>query len=223
MKLKSFGCSFIYGSDLSDQFKTLDPVNDHSRLTWPALIAADLGIAYECHAWPGVGNFKILCNVISEASLSDPSVFVINWTWMDRFDFVDDQEQWQTVLPGQKSQKSDLYYRHFHSHIKDMLTSVMNINTAIAFLEERRIPFVMTYMDYDILQAVDPDWHDPRYLSVLQKKIRPFLIDFESKNFLDWSRDKGFDISDSWHPLEEAHDAAAELMLPAIDAILHRA
>ena len=222
MKIKSFGCSLVYGSDLSDQHM-LTEADNHSLLTWPSLMAKFLGLEYECHAWPGIGNFKILCDVITQASMVDPAVFVINWTWIDRFDYIDDNERWQTVLPGQDCQKAQAYYRYFHSHLKDVLSAVYNINTAALMLRDRNIPFVMTYMDYNILQPIDPNWHDPRYLASIQKNIQHLLLDFEGKNFLDWSRSKGLRISDLWHPLEEAHAAAAELMLPAIDAILRKA
>lgn len=228
MKLKSFGCSFIYGSDLADQInydpaQTLYEDPTHSLKTWPALMAEKLGLEYECYALCGIGNFKILCDIVCQASLDDPAVFVINWTWMDRFDFVDDTEQWQTVRPGQSCDRSKNYYKHFHSHIKDMMSSIYNINSAVTILQDLKIPFVMTYMDYNILSNLDPNYHDPKYVSVVQKRIRPFLLDFENKNFLDWSRHKGYRVSDLWHPLEEAHEAAAELMLPVIDATLHKA
>jgi hypothetical protein len=223
MKLKSFGCSFIYGSDLSDQIDHDLPPYACSNLTWPALVSKSYGFNYECYAEPGVGNFKILSSVISQASLDDPAVFVINWTWIDRFDFVDDREQWTTVRPSNDSALSDMYYRNFHSQIKDMMTSVYAINTAIDFLQEKKIPFVMSYMDYSMMENINPNWHDPRYVSVMQNKIRKFLIDFQGKNFLDWSRDKGFDISENWHPLDRAHSAAADYIRPIIDAILRKA
>lgn len=177
---------------------------------------------YECHAEPGTGNFKILSSIVSQASLDDPALFLINWTWIDRFDFVDGQEQWITILPGDRNKTSDLYYKHFHSQIKDMMTSIYAINTAIDFLRERNIPFLMTYMDYSMLHHVDANWHDPKYISVMQDKVRRVVIDFQGKNFLDWSREKKFDISDAWHPLEEAHKAAADYMQPFIDTILRK-
>ena len=222
MKLKSFGCSFVYGSDLTDQFQTDLPPYAHSDLTWPALIAKKNKLTYECYAEPGIGNFKILCNIISQASLNDPSLFVINWTWIDRFDFVDNCERWSTIRPSVDTELCDLYYRNFHSQIKDMLNSVYYINTAIDFLTERNVPFLMSYMDYVMLQEVDPNWHDPRYLSVIQQKIKKHMIDFQGKNFLDWSRDHGFPVSDGWHPLDSAHSAAADYMAPFVEKILDR-
>jgi hypothetical protein len=74
----------------------------------------------------------------------------------------------------------------------------------------------MTYMDHNLLTPVDPNWHDPKYISIMQDKIKLSLTDFQGKNFLDWSRDRGFEISDNWHPGEAAHRAAAEYMLPKI-------
>jgi len=221
MKLKSFGCSFVYGSDLSDQVNNDVIPFAFSNLTWPALIAKDKKLIYECNACPGIGNFKILCDIISQASLDDPAVFIINWTWIDRFDFVNDSEQWITLRPSVDDDISRTYFKHLHSQIKDIITSVYAVNTAIDFLQQKKIPFVMTYMDYLLLEHIDPNWHDPKYVSVIQNKVKNFLGDFDGKNFIDWSRDNGFAISGNWHPLEQAHQAAAEYMMPKIDAILH--
>lgn len=217
MKLKSFGCSFIYGSDLPDVLETL---LKHSNFTWPALLAKECNLHHECYATPGIGNFKILCDIISQASLDDPAVFLINWTWIDRFDFVNDLERWETMRPTVESDKAQTYYRCFHSHIKDMIESVYRVNTAIDFLNERKIPFVMTYMDYNLLTPVNPNWHDPKYLSVMQNKIKKWLTDFQGKNFLDWSKEQGFGVSNNWHPDQAAHQAAADYMAPEIQTII---
>lgn len=186
-------------------------------------MAEKMQVEYECWACPGQGNFKILSDIISQASLDDPAVFVINWTWINRFDYVDANEMWHTIRPGDETPAAKQYFRLFNSQIKDMMTSVYSTNTAVDFLNHREIPFVMSYMDYAMLDPVDPGWHDPKYLSVMQTRIRDHLVDFDGQNFLDWSRAQGFEISDTWHPLERAHRAAADHMLPVIDAILHRA
>jgi len=220
MKLKSFGCSFVYGSDLSDHNLSMSEPSD---ITWPGLIAKNLGLEYECYAYPGIGNLKILCNIISQASFDESAIFLINWTWIDRFDFVNDAEQWTTLRPSEDDDLSKTYYKHLHSQIKDMITSIYAVNTAIDFLSQQNIPFVMTYMDHLLLEHIDPNWHDPKYVSVIQKKIKNFLVDFDGKNFLNWSRDNEFAVSENWHPLEQAHQAAAEYMMPRIDAILRKA
>jgi len=223
MKIKSFGCSFLAGSDLQDNYIIHGIEFVPSNSTWPALLAKYHGFDYECFAYPGIGNLKILCDIISQASLDESAVFVINWTWIDRFDFVNDAEQWTTLRPLVDDHVTKIYYKHLHSQIKDMITSIYAVNTAIDFLSQQNIPFVMTYMDHLLLEHIDPNWHDPKYVSVIQKKIKNFLVDFDGKNFLDWSRDQGFLISENWHPLDQAHQAAAEYMMPRIDAILRRA
>jgi hypothetical protein len=214
MKIKSFGCSFIYGSDLSDF--TNSPTIDFSSSTWPALIADRLGADYECYALPGQGNFKILCDIIAESSLSDPAVIIVNWTWLDRFDYIDQQEHWHTLRPAEDTEIERFYYRTLHSQYQDMLKSAYYVNSAIDILNEKRYPFVMTYIDQNLLTPVDPNWHDPRPLEVIQRKISDCLTNFEGMNFLDWSKEQGFPISDTLHPLEEAHAAAADYMFDQV-------
>jgi hypothetical protein len=85
MKIKSFGCSFIFGTDLADETRG-EPYAQSSQLTWPALLAQDLGLEYECHARPGSGNLRILEKILS-ISIQTPATFVIGWTWIDRFDY----------------------------------------------------------------------------------------------------------------------------------------
>jgi hypothetical protein len=222
MKLKSFGCSFIFGTDLYDDGR--DGLRaTASQHTWPALLAQHLGYEYQCHARPGAGNLQIWENINNEIATGERCLYVIGWTWIDRFDYVDADEKWQTIRPGDDTPTARQYFRLFNSQIKDMMTSIYAVHTAIVFLQQRNIPFLMSYMDYSMMEAVDPGWHDPKYVSLIQTEIRDYLLDFDGKNFLDWSRDNKFPISDQWHPLEQAHAAAAEYMAPAIDAILRRA
>lgn len=51
-------------------------------------------------------------------------------------------------------------------------------------------------------------------IKMLQDLTRPHLENFDGYDFLTWSRLKGFAISDLLHPLQQAHDAAAEYWLP---------
>ncbi len=209
MKLTSHGCSFTYGSDLSS-----------SSMAWPALVAQHLGYDYACTAWPGIGNLRIMESVLLHADQSD--MCVINWTWIDRFDCVDIQdESWYTIRPALDHVHAEHYYRNYHSQYRDMLTNLSYISTAISFLEDNKIPFLMTNIDNLLYETVQPRWHPPAAVTYLQQKIGPYLRDFEGKNFLDWSRSHNFAVSKSWHPLEQAHCAAAALMLPVIKDLLH--
>lgn len=211
MKLTSHGCSFVYGCELSSP-----------SLSWPALVAQHFGYDYVCHAVPGSGNLQIMESVLRHAS--DTDLCVINWTWIDRFDFVDPaDESWQSIRPSLDHAHAAFYYRHLHSQYRDMLTNLVYICTALDFLCSRKIPYIMTYMDNLLLTTVRPNWHQPQAVTYLQQRVRSHLQDFDGMNFLDWSRRQAFAVSPSWHPLEQAHAAAAKFMQPTIDAILHRA
>lgn len=210
MTLTSHGCSFIYGSELSSP-----------SLSYSALIALKLGFEHQCCAIPGAGNLQIMESVLLHAGKSD--FCIINWTWIDRYDFVPaEHESWFTLRPGLDHQHAPYYFRHLHGQYRDVLTNLVYISTAIKFLQHTQTPFVMTYMDNLLFESIHPQWHEPQAVTYLQQQVEPHMHDFDGKNFLDWSRDRSYEISDLWHPLDEAHSAAANYLLPIIDTILCR-
>ena len=203
MIIASCGDSFFYGSDLRDPDQT-----------WPSLIAAGMGTTHQCFAEAGVGNSQILQQIIrAYHKLGDTAVYLINWTWIDRFDYVStDDESWHTVRPSlDDSRRDGFYYRNFHSELSDKFHNLVYISQAQEILKHCR--YIMTYMD-DLL--LDRRWHVPDYVEFLQDRVAPGLSNFGTQNFLDWSRDQGFPISDRWHPLEEAHAHAAAYWLPKV-------
>ena len=231
MKLKSFGCSFIYGSDLADDGRGFLVANP-SQLTWPSLLARNLNYTYECFARPGAGNLRTLEKILNQAYSEDPAVFVIGWTWIDRFDyttiptepiirseFIGD-EVWKTVMPIDADSRASNYYRDLHSQYRDKLTNLVYIKTAIDALNQKSIPFVMTFMDELMFET---QWQCTNAVKDLQNYIRPYMTTFEGSTFLDWSAKKGFPISDTLHPLEPAHQAGFELLKSNLDTILHKA
>jgi hypothetical protein len=213
--LKSFGCSFIYGSDLSDctDFR-------HSQLTWPALLATELGLEYQCVARPGQGNLKIYCDIMANSEPNEDSIFLINWTWIDRYDYIDHQEQWQTLRPADENQLQKFYYQNLHSQMQDMIQDSTYILAAADHLNNLKIPYVMTYMDNLLFETVDPNWHNPKYVKLLQVKLSKILTNFNDVNFLDWSRFNNYAISERWHPLEDAHYAAAKYYYSVIKKLI---
>lgn len=202
----SCGDSFFYGSDLQNP-----------NLTWPSLVAQTLEHDYHCLAQAGVGNLRILQQIIQAQSLYGSSaIYLINWTWIDRFDYVaSGDNQWHTIRPALDDGKyDDLYYRHFHGELSDKFRNLVCIAQACDLLQGHR--FVMTYMDRLL---VDQRWHAPDYVKILQNKISGNLRDFDGKSFLEWSRDLGFPESDRWHPLEQAHRAAADHWTPKVSVL----
>jgi hypothetical protein len=193
----SCGDSFFYGSDLQDTLNT-----------WPSLIAKRLGHEYHCQARPGVGNLQILKQILeAQQQFGNSAVYLINWTWIDRFDYINTQdEQWHTVRPSLDDATRDpAYYRLFHSEQADKFTNLVYISQAIQALQGHR--YLMTYMDPLMF---DQQWHAPDYIKTLQDKVRTHLNSFDGQTFLEWSRSNGYPESKHWHPLETAHQAAAD-------------
>lgn len=207
--VKSFGDSFIYGSDLSD---TSDQLLKPSRLTWPALISKKLKLKYECYAHPGVGNNYIAQQVVEHA---DPdSLCIINWTWIDRWEFFDIvKNKWLTVRPTgtEDHPLAEIYYKYLQSELQDKWQSLNYIYSTHEYLRRHNIPFVSHIMDELLL---DVTHHCPQYIAKLQNDIRDDILRFPYfTTFLTWSQMNDFEISDNLHPLEQAHKAAAELWL----------
>jgi hypothetical protein len=220
MKLKSFGCSFVFGSDLSDlpdSSLAINPCGKFSRLTWPALLADKLNLNYDCHARPGSGNLQIADRVLNQCADNDCTLYIIDWTWTDRFDYVQSKDFWQpwgTLRPTSEGSVAQSYYQNLHSEYQNKLTSLIYIKTVIDMLLQKKISFIMTYEDTLLF---DKNWHTSPAVEHLQSYILPHMTTFESMTFLNWSRHHGFQESDKWHPLEQAHEAAAEYMLKIFD------
>jgi hypothetical protein len=219
MKLKSFGCSFIFGSELADDGRDL-PIPTASNFTWPAHLAQHLGYEYDCRARPGSGNLQIAERVLTHAVDNDSTLFVIGWTWIDRFDFTNSQinnhpiaaqwENWRTIMPIDTTPLAKTYYQGLHTEYRDKLTTLMSIRLVIDTLKQKNIPFLMTYMD-DLI--FDQRWHTTPAVLDLQEYIKPYMTTFDNLNFLDWSRKNGYAISEAWHPLEDAHKAVADYLI----------
>lgn len=215
MKIKSFGCSFIYGSGLQVNAKENNYIGPSlSYDTWPSLIADHYQVEFENYAYPGIGNLRILEHVLAQAEILDPAFFVIGWTWLDRIDYLSPlTESWNTLRPDGDTKQHTMYYKHFYHQYHTMLTNACYISTAINVLNSKNIPFCMTLMDNTLFDPIDPQWQDPHALRLLQRLIAPYITKFDNMDFLSWSRKNNYPIGESWHPLEEAHRAAADYIL----------
>lgn len=221
MITRSYGCSFIFGTDLADEGRngTYTP----SNFTWPALTAAKLQQPYVCRAKGGAGNLQILDCILRDAASNEQSLFLIGWSYSARFDYGDldtssTAKDYTTICPITDSPEANAYYKNFHSEFRDKFTTLINIKVAIDILKEKKCPFVMTCMDSSLI--FDQNWHVPSSIIELQNQVRPYITDFDGKNFLHWSQDNNFDISKTLHPLEHAHQAASEYLWPHVQSAL---
>lgn len=207
MLVKSFGCSFVYGTDLSDDGRG-QLFAKPSKLTWPSLIANQRQWDYQCFARPGAGNLQILERLLSALATSQDCFWIVGWTWIDRFDYtLGPRDQWHTLMPIDTDTVTLNYYKNLHSQFRDKLVTLTYIKLAIDALKQKQQPFLMTYMDDLIFET---KWHCTPAIADLQQCVKPFLYNWQGKNFVDWSRDRGFEISATLHPLEAAHASAAE-------------
>lgn len=223
MKLKSFGCSFIFGSELADDGRGLITPTA-SKHTWPAHLARYLGYEYECYARPGAGNLQIAERILSHTVNTEPAMFVIGWTWIDRFDYTNAEinnrplaqqwNNWRTLMPIDQDRLAKMYYRGLHTEYRDKLTTLMSMRLVIDTLKQKSIPFLITYMD-DL--TFDQQWNHTPAVIDLQNYVRPYMTQFEGKNFLEWSQAHGYPEGAASHPLEQAHSAAGDYMIKVFD------
>ena len=208
VQLKSFGCSFVWGSELPDEIPGQTP----SQLTWPALVAQELRREYQCYAWGGTGNFAIAQRVLSQIERAESALFVINWTWIDRYDYIDpaNNKIWRTIRPANNDDCSDYYYRNLHSQLQDKLLSLSQINFCLDQLEQREIPYISTYMD-DLL--FETQWHTTAGAYLMQRNIQSRMTEFQQQNFIDWARNNNHSLTQAGHLLESGHAAVAQDIL----------
>jgi len=98
-----------------------------------------------------------------------------------------------------------------------MLTNAAYIVSVIKILETKKIKFLMTAQDLILIEPVDANWHDPHAIRMLQQTLYPYLHWFDGQTFLQWSRKHGYPESAAWHPLDLAHQAAADYMITFFD------
>lgn len=217
-KIVGFGDSFVFGTELKN--------NTDGQKSWIAKAAKRLGTDYSTSAVPGCGNDHIARQIYSWFATNPvtDTLAVINWTWALRWDFyIVEHETWITLGPTcvpeklqhlvERTQAEDIvdFYKH-RANSSITWNKIRNLQTIFAaqcYMRSKGVRSIQTYMDYDLF---DRDMHAPDYIQELQSLVEPEMQNFDGLNFLDWSKNKGFVVTDpGWHPLEEAHAAACDL------------
>ena len=209
-KIISFGDSFTRGTDLADCS------DDHaSQYTWPALMAKDFGVLYECDAVGGIGNMLIANRVLEFYEISqfkNRNFYVINWTWFERFDFLDvSLDQWRTIHPRHNNLESHFFYKHLDGETWNIVRNLHTIISTINFLQSHNMGFFMTCLD-DLMWTKNYDVRYTSLINALQRQVQPYMHRLDKKNFYQWAKDKKFPMGATDHPLEEAHKQAASLL-----------
>ena len=222
MIVKSFGCSFTWGSELPDSIHGLYSVP--SKLTWPALVADHLNCDYDCFAWPGVGNFYIANSILDQCTKSQESndFFIINWTYLDRFDYlpaINDScrnltlpWKWRTCRPGEDEARD--FFKKYHSETRSKLESLQLIKLCVDSLLQLNVRFVMSSIDNMLLEHTLVDSPSIKFL---QDCIQPHITKFDGMNFLEYADTRKHARSHGGHLNEHAHSDIAQYVISSLN------
>jgi len=219
-KIIAFGDSFTRGDELADcPTQSVDNPLAHSKHTWPAIIAKTLAIEYKCVAVGGRGNQWISNQVNRFIDYKSNCLFIVNWTYFGRFDFLDYEDKWSTICPGSANKKfvTD-YYKNFDNHIWNLNRNLQIIHSVLCLLKENKIDFIFTCQDLAFKQTIDNLHcqdittynHWQRSIGILSQSVVPAINEFDNCTFTEWSINNGYELGPNGHPLEEAHAEAAK-------------
>ena len=222
MKIVSFGDSFVFGSELKN--------NPDGSMAWPSLVAKKINVDYQTYSDPGCGNDAIAQQIYTHFAdnTAEDDLAIINWTWTSRWDmYIGDCDTWITVDSNSRTEKLqrllgqtqlhqliELYNNYLNkSLLWNKIRNLQTIFSAQQYLKIKKINSIQTFMDYELFTT---EFHAPPYVKELQKLVVLEMRDWgNGLNFLDWSKNNNFFITEiGWHPLEDAHIAAADFWLP---------
>jgi hypothetical protein len=221
-RVVALGDSFTRGDELADCPMQLADTREiaHSNYTWPAIIAKTLGIEYRCVAVGGRGNqwisWALQWAINPNISLHANSLFIINWTYFGRFDFVNPSDTWKTASPNDMDKS---FQRHIDSDIYNLFRNLQIIHSTLCLLEANNINFIFTCQDSTLKQTIDT--LRPTYpfcdqnmwrqsVQILSETVVPTINEFDNCTFKEWSINNGYEIGTHGHPLEKAHAEAAK-------------
>ena len=205
MILASFGCSFVWGTELPDCSAT-----QPSALSWPALVAQDLGYEYRCFAQGARGNLFIAHQILCEARVAD--LVVVNWTYLDRYDVRESNNQWNTYLPGDRDHGR--YFERYQNDYRDKLLTLFEIKNCIDYLRNNGKQFLMAAQDPLLF---DFKYHTSAATYRLQREMQPHFLNFGGVSHLDWAVKQGHATTAQGHLESSGHRAVADYVLQQIN------
>ena len=213
----AIGDSFTRGDELADCPPQTEIDDCASSFTWPALLAKSLDATYHSCSLGGAGNQWISWQVACR--IKQDTLYIVNWSWFERFDYVDiETDLWTTTHPQHEDKLDHYFYRNIDSDIWNLHRNLQQMHSTISLLKQNNIDFVITCIDphysanFDNMRppgsTVSTEWNSA--ISNLQEQVVPYIVDFEGMSFLEWSKHKQYPIGPNGHPLEKAHIEAAK-------------
>jgi hypothetical protein len=214
------GCSFTLGSELADDNDSRSPSNH----TWSALLAKQLNMDYCCIAKPGNSNQSIartLFDAVVEKQNEDLAVAVM-WTFTNRYEIFS-KDNWLTVSSQTRNSNSNInawYEICGDSEVYEVYTSLTSYLMIQELLERKNIPYMFTSADVCIFDRYFYK-HPTSSIRSLQTEINWDKWVWVGKNkegFFTWG--SRYPIGPYLHPLEEAHEKLANMLLPSAKNLL---
>jgi hypothetical protein len=222
LKVISIGDSYIYGTELMD----CGP-DRPSQSTWPALYAKSIQAEYQCLARPGHTSQYVLRALLESIVQQDQQCFyIIHWPSAIRTEYVDKKDDsWIQITPNMVLPESTaesesvrkIYYSTMNSLLGDKWNNLLMIYTAIQALKSAQHRFAMTVVDDFLYHS---EFHNPDYVTFLQKNTHNYITWFENLPFHNWTRLNQWPEGPHTHPLEQAHAQAFEYVKDIYNNIL---
>lgn len=235
-RLIAGGDSFIYGSELADCIDSYGK-EQVSQLTYPALIAKETGMEYECVARPGYSNGAIRRTVMTACEqCNNIDLVIVSWSFTGRYEFRINKEwqqisSWTAIDDIKEIEKrfqfdNPIVLKHHADELAQAKQSGLNnfarwLYTNTDYIAEvydtlSNIVMLQQYLTLNdipyIFTAVDRKSVDvvvdDESVQTLQNQLSKLWGWFDNKGFYTWAQDNKFPFATT-HPREEAHIEAA--------------
>lgn len=218
-RLIAIGDSFTRGDELADCPVNSPRKNDYSNSTWPALLAQKLNLKYHSRSKGGIGNQWISWK--ASAGCKSDTLYVINWTFFERFDYLDVKTNWWTTThPRHEDNLNHYFYKNIDSDIWNMLRNLQFMHSTLQLLLTHKVAFIMTCIDNQFKKSFDTIRSNDEFdgtlyntwnmsITRLQEQIIPYITEFDNMSFIEWANHNNFEFGNNGHPLEKAHTEAA--------------
>ena len=210
MRLVAFGCSYTYGSGLSDCFvppKGNGPIP--SKFAWPQLVANELNLECINMSLPGASNKEIL-NTLLNFKFDSSDVFIVMWTFLERWCILTDSEVPDKSFSFNNSSLENIMQYDKVFTTEDLqLDFIYRANFAKLYLDKLNLKnYHLSVNPEDICPKVMPKWNNVDFVDV-----NLALISSWTPKALDTGRNYG------GHPGPKAHRiVATELIKELFDA-----
>ena len=180
MRLVTFGCSFTYGSGLSDCFTLPDgPGLVPSKFSWPQLVANELNMDCFNMSFPGSSNKEIL-NTLLNFKFDSTDVVIVMWSFISRWCILKDQTSFSRVVYSGFGEDAALQYDKIFT-IEDLqLDFIYRANFAKFYLDNKNLKnYHLSVNLKDSSPKVMPTWNSVNFsklsLTEMQKYTLPAL------------------------------------------------